>query len=206
MKKNSLLVLGGGGVVAIILWIWTGAAALFDFFGLIGTLKDLSSEDSSIVWAIKWLVKAPTWVIGLCAVFLTCVFSYTLIRVGKQSAETPEAVETHLRLQFNQIGVLPVALDQENVRNWYAHYNHFELAYLPPATKKNQPVAPVTEVVRAWAVFVLFARPTLVKQVVVEANGGNIPLYEIKQQSDRYFIVSFSGDLVGVVVNFKVRV
>jgi hypothetical protein len=102
-------------------------------------------------------------------------------------------VVTRLKLQFSGGDVLLIAIDQGNIWRWYALASVFK-GY-DPETK------PIKEVGRTWSVFLIFDQPTNFKEIRIDGSGAALPTHEVKDSSVRGTVISFGGELSGVVVN-----
>ncbi len=104
-------------------------------------------------------------------------------------------VPTRLRLQFNGGNTMPTGIEQKNIWRWYALTT--VVSGLNPKTHKIQ------EGGRDWILFMIFDKPVNYNEVHVDANGGNLPLYDVKDSTAREAIVVFNGPLAGVIINVQ---
>ena len=62
----------------------------------------------------------------------------------------------------------------------------------------------IREIGRTWTVFLTFDKATQIGQIIVDAGGGKLPLYEVKDSNQRSAIIVFNGDIAGIVVSIQV--
>jgi hypothetical protein len=54
---------------------------------------------------------------------------------------------------------------------------------------------------RAWVVFLVFSAPISYKQIIVDGNGAELPVYEVKDATSLTALLVFNGDLSGRIIN-----
>ncbi len=64
----------------------------------------------------------------------------------------------------------------------------------------------IEQTVLFWSLYLNFDRPVAIKQILVDGNGFALPIFEIKDQSDRHAILVFDGNLGGAVIDVKANI
>ncbi len=132
--------------------------------------------------------------LGVCP-WLALGYTYHWARTAPIEVPPPSKVPTDLRLQFNGGDTLPLSVDQHNIWRWYALTTVFK--GLDEKTKT------FVEMGRTWTVFMTFDKPVNFTQIRIDASGGKLPTYEVKDSTNRSAVIVFGGDLTGVVVTVQ---
>jgi len=135
----------------------------------------------------SWLIVSLVLIVGSLG-----FSAFGLYRtVAMEHTSKPIPIATHLRLQFNAIGMIPVAVALENIRRWYTLVN--VTTFVDQIGQQVQ--------TRNRTIFLLFDHPVEVKQIRIDGSGARLPVHEVKDSSAWH---SITHDLVGVVVDIRV--
>jgi len=134
--------------------------------------------------------------LGVCPwIALGYTYYWARMPAVTEKITMPSKVPTDLRLQFNGGDTLPLGIDQHNIWRWYALTTVFKS--LDEKTKT------FVEAGRTWTVFMTFDKPITFTQIRIDASGGKLPTYEVKDSNNRSAIIVFGGDLAGVVLTIQ---
>ena len=56
-----------------------------------------------------------------------------------------------------------------------------------------------------WLIFLVFDAPIDVKEIIINGNGRDLPMHEIKAFTLRSAVIWFYGDILNTVVSINVR-
>jgi hypothetical protein len=149
----------------------------------------------------RWSLMGMFSLGPLLALFVIYLFGANLrpkVQTQTQQAaaiESVKGVPTDLRLQFNALNTMPLAVSQHNIWRWYTLRTSFQ--GIDAKTKK------LTEGGSTWTIFVTFDTPVAFKQIRIDSGGSPLPRYEVKDSSQRTVIVVFSGELAGTIVDIQ---
>ncbi len=133
-------------------------------------------------------------------VLVAIVGSLVMSGIGWYKINTgskPSDIPTSLLLQYNAPGAYPLEVGMTNIKYWYTFHQDF----IEIDSKTGQQSLKA----RIWTVFLVFEKPVSIRQFRVEAGGAGLPTYEIKAQSPWHAVIVFSGEVSGVIVNFRVH-
>jgi hypothetical protein len=139
---------------------------------------------------LAWLVM---FVIGIGAVL-------ALTRV--RGSPIPKAIPTSVRLQFHPNSINPTNLHLENIWSWYA-LRHSFIVHEGPSKQFKQGREIES---RQWTIFLVFDKPVALKQILVNGNGANLPVVEVKDRGPRHAVIVIAGDIGGVILDINVVV
>ena len=185
--------------VAVPPWLITGGGCvviLAFFYGLLNPmawlLDHVPATSGPNVSRSVFLSTVILSVVGAVALSWWLVASVKTER-REETIMKPHA--THLRLQFNVGNAIPFAIEQGNIWRWYALANIFQP--IDPSGKKK------LEGIRVWTLFLVFDKPIAVKQFRIDGGGATLPIYEVKDSSQRHAVISFNGDLTSLVLHVQ---
>lgn len=177
------------------LWDWVSFGCLgIAAFGLaLGTLgKDnpaLFSWLPSTFTSVRW---------GYLPIVLFTLGSIILIiravspTVAGKPPKADVANSAYAFLQFSDAHSVPVEKKTTNILSWYALFTESIYVDTQDANKKSLGGVSVPP---RWSVFVLFEKPTQIRQMVATCKGPNNPTCAVQHVSDRYAIITVVGDV-----------
>jgi hypothetical protein len=139
--------------------------------------------------------KMPPWltIAGVAVGILLIGLAAGLI-VGDRRGTDVEATEvnTVVRIQFYGDQQIPTEIARENIASWYALWSPSASVTLKDAAGNDveRHLFP-----KNWNIFVMFAKPSKYRQIIVSFDRPGFPPYEVKQSSDRWAIINVSGDI-----------
>jgi len=105
----------------------------------------------------------------------------------------PAKIPTSLRLQFNAGNMVPTALNQTNIWRWFTL-----TTIIRGVDQKGD-----THEQRMLTIFVIFDAPISLKQIVLDAGGAALPVYEVKDSGPRHAIITLENAISGVVLEIR---
>jgi hypothetical protein len=112
-------------------------------------------------------------------------------KITKTSEIQPEKVATLLRLQFKGGQQAPTEIRSENVLSWYVIWSG-EIT-ITSYDKDNKPTEH-KDFPKTWIIVIVFDRPVLMRQLLVEPGAPEFPRYEVKVAGANYAIVTTLGE------------
>jgi hypothetical protein len=107
-------------------------------------------------------------------------------------------IESYAKIEFKS-GSESVALAVKNM-SYYAMQNQFQVNVVDP----KKPNKPTFRTVYSEDVFVVFEKPTLYGQLVVnESGGGDYVPYEVKFSNAKFAVLLFSGDIKNKIIEIR---
>ena len=108
----------------------------------------------------------------------------------------PRFVETKLSLRFPPGDAPPTISGKANIADWYAYKN--AIAYNPGPNEKlnrqqSQMLKLLVDVSWSWLVVLVFDQPTQYAKLNVNFTGGQLPLYQIPEQTAHFAVVHIQG-------------
>jgi hypothetical protein len=110
----------------------------------------------------------------------------------------PQLVETNMFLQFSDSHSIPVEKNPRNIRNWYALYT--ESIYVDTKDAEGKSLGGFSVPPR-WAVFMLFEKPPIFRQMVAVCRGPNNPTCSVSTANTTYAVISIVGDVTGATLD-----
>jgi hypothetical protein len=150
--------------------------------------------------------KMPTWgaLIGMGIGVLLVGLATGLVigeqRKGSDSNE-PQLVETNLFLQFSDSHSVPVEKNPRNISNWYALYT--ESIHVDTKDAEGKSLGGFSVPPR-WAVFIMFEKPPIFRQMVAVCRGPNNPTCSVSTSNTTYVVISITGDVTGATLDVSI--
>ena len=112
-------------------------------------------------------------------------------------------ISTHLRLNFVGGQRAPIEMRSENVLSWYVIWSgDVDITFSNAKGEKERPF----EVPKTWVILLIFDRPTIIRQVVIEPASLDFPRHEIKFVSSIAMIATtFGADPPPGIVDIYVK-
>lgn len=104
-----------------------------------------------------------------------------------------QATYASLRLQFFGDDRTPTSVRHENVGVWYAYFNPSARASYKSTTDGKETMIAILP--KTWVIFVVFERPTKYREITVGFSSPGLPVYDIRQPTEKSVIVSFRDDI-----------
>ena len=137
-------------------------------------------------------VSTGTFVITILSAFVLAW--WLIVSLKSESDYQTIHTATSVRLQFDQPGTLPVALSKENI------YYVAPVSHLIRESNQNGKTLE-----KDWIIFLVFKKPISIQQFKIDAGGAKLPPHEVKNYSSRHAIISFMGDMAGLVLNIEIE-
>jgi len=98
-----------------------------------------------------------------------------------------------VRIQFFGTDQLPTEVRRENIADWFAYYApSVRATYKSTEDGKDKVFAAIP---KTWAIFVVFDKPTIYREVTVGFSAPGLPIYDVMQRTQRSVIASFRSDI-----------
>jgi hypothetical protein len=150
--------------------------------------------------------KMPTWIalLGVGIGILLVGLAAGLV-IGEQRKPTdpgePQIIETNLFLQFSDAHSVPVEKNPRNIRNWYALYT--ESIYVDTKDADGKSLGGFSVPPR-WAVFMMFEKPPIFRQMVAICRGPNNPKCSVATSNTIYAVITIIGDVTGATLDVSI--
>ncbi len=185
-----------------VFWEWVAYAALFVAAMIVAAdtgvriAPDLATYAPAFVHGAIWGFAPLALVVGATIILL---FREFFVRPNREKAGVPQAIPTSLRLQFFPNSIIPACLGIENIWSWYS------LCHIFTAIEGSSPQYPEGREItkRQWSIFLVFDRPVAFKQIIVNGNGVNLPMTEVKERGPRHAVITIGGDIGGAIVDIN---
>jgi len=147
--------------------------------------------------------KMPRWLTyaGVCIGILLIGIAIGLI-IGQtrkpSDSDEPQIIETNLFLQFSDAHSVPVEKNPRNIRNWYALYT--ESIYVDTKDKDGKSLGGFSVPPR-WAVFMMFEKAPVFRQLLATCLGPNTPKCDVQIANASYAIISIVGDMTNATLD-----
>ena len=150
--------------------------------------------------------KMPTWAVLLgVGVGILLVGLATGLVVGEQrkpiDTDEPQLIETNLFLQFSDAHSIPIEKNPRNIRNWYALYT--ESIYVDMKDAEHKSLGSFAVPPR-WAIFMMFEKPPIFRQMVAVCRGPNNPTCTVSTSNASYAVISIAGDVTGATLDVSI--
>ncbi len=151
------------------------------------------------VWSLApedW-PKMPTWAVllgvGVGVLFIGLAAGLILGSQRKpNNPNEPQFVETNLFLQFSDAHSVPVEKNPRNIQNWYALFT--ESIYVDTKDAEGKSLGGFSVPPR-WAVFLIFEKPPIFRQMVATCLGPKNPTCAVATANSTYAVVTVIGDV-----------
>jgi len=196
--KKDLAILALGIAASLLTWVFDkGRVAVPKYI--------LTTIGLCSIVAIWWATNALAGNLSfhgvrLSAIILcvcTAVSTWWLIRAtatpDDQAQERAGRIKTELRLRFPGKVEKPDEVHADNIESWYTLWTPSAALSWQDANQKqvgSSIIIPVN-----WAIFAVFKKPTVYRELTVSFSDPGFPRWEIKAQTNRFFIINVSGDI-----------
>jgi hypothetical protein len=113
----------------------------------------------------------------------------------------PQVIETNLFLQFSDAHFASIEKSQRNIRAWYALYT--ESIYVDTKDKDGNSLGGFSVPPR-WAVFILFERPPILRQLIAICLGPNTPKANVNISNAYFAVISIVGDVTSATLDVSI--
>lgn len=150
--------------------------------------------------------KIPNWLTcpGLGIGILLVGLAAGLFMGGQPKARDmgdPQMVETNLFLQFTDSHSVPIEKNQRNIGSWYALYT--ESIYVDAKDADGKPAGGFSVPPR-WAVFIMFERPPIFRQLVANCRGPKNPKCGVSTSNTTYAVITIVGDVTNATLDVSI--
>lgn len=150
----------------------------------------LWSTSSYLLGQLRWSVGPVSVALELSTGALgTILLGFVgLIIEGRRGGRADHA---SIRIQFFGDVRLPAVTRRVNIATWFTYFTpHARFEF----KDKDGNVLQTHELPKAWAIFLVFDRPTDYRNLTVGFNAPGLPIYDIMQTGERAALVALRGD------------
>lgn len=149
--------------------------------------------------------KIPPWLVvtgGALGVFLVgLALGMMLAGERSEAPSMPAPIETGLVLQFSDTNQVPVGKAVHNIRHWYALYT--SSVYVDTLDDGGKSLGNLS-IPPLWAVFVIFEKPPIIRQLVANCKGPNNPRYDVREANSTYAVITIEGDVTNTILDITI--